>query len=115
MKLPFTNISDRVFLLIVWLLLATAVGATFYIYIVRMDYRFILEAPCDSTTQSCFVRDCSVEECGEDIPSEYRLLSVAAKDYSECTDQGCSLECDNGTVDCIELFCGESEEDVCTQ
>lgn len=109
------TISDKSFLSIVALLVIVTALSTAYLFLFRQQYDVIVEAPCDPTSQTCFSRDCSVEECPDNGYETYRMFVVSAADFATCTDNTCLPECDDGTIVCTEIVCGESEEDVCAQ
>jgi hypothetical protein len=106
---------DRNFLTAVWLLIVVSLLATAYVFLVRMDYNFIVEIPCDSAEQLCYYRDCSAQECPVNGRETYRLFSVRAADHERCTDDACIQECSKGTIACVEIICGESPDDECAE
>lgn len=110
-----TTISDRAFFMTITLFIAVAMLSTAYIFLVRKDYDFIIEAPCDPAEGICFSRDCSTGECPPNGLENYRVFSVSARDFTSCADESCLQECTNGTIACDETLCGESEEDECAE
>ena len=109
------QISDTSFLATISLFVVTAVIATAYIFLVREDYDFVIEAPCDPAEEICFYRDCSAEECPPNGLENYRVFSVSAKDFPKCSDNSCLPECTDGVIACTETVCSESDGDVCAE
>lgn len=107
------NISDKTFLSVISLSVAVAILSTAYIFLIRKDYKFVIEAPCDPALDTCFSRDCSGGECPPNEYEEYRIFTIHARDFEMCSDSTCLKECVSGTLSCAETVCGESEEDVC--
>jgi len=106
--------SDKIFLWIIMLSVVVVIGATGYKFLILQDYEFYVEAPCDSTTQTCFVRDCSeADSCPPNNLDSYRVFYLKAKDFKKCDDNSCLSVCTNETIQCRELVCGETEGDSC--
>jgi hypothetical protein len=86
--------------------------STFY---KNKSYDFLVEAPCDEASQTCFVRDCeNTDECPPNNLSNYRVFSINAADFSKCTDDTCLAQCESGEIQCTEIACGESSDDTCS-
>jgi hypothetical protein len=109
------RISDSTFLSCFFLLITVAILASAYHMLIREDYDIIVEAPCDATRDICFARDCSLEECPLNGLEQYRILSIAAREYPECAADACLEKCLDGSIACTEIVCGDTEEDVCAQ
>lgn len=109
------HISDRTFFATISLLVVVAVCATAYLFLVKEDYAFVVEAPCDPAQNTCFTRDCSGGECPPNELEQYRVFAVSAHDFPVCADNSCLQECTSGAIECVEYVCGESEEDECTE
>jgi hypothetical protein len=109
------NISDKTLLTIISVFTLVAICSTAYIFLVQKEYDFVIESPCDPSTDTCFYRDCTVEECPPNGLEYYRIFSLSARDFATCADSSCLPECSTGAVACVETLCGESEEDVCAQ
>lgn len=106
-------VTKTLFILVSALVLATLV-ANFYTFYFQKNYDFIVEAPCDPTTQTCFVRDCSESsECPPNGLEQYRMFTVNAADFEKCSDDSCLYECVAGVIQCEEIFCDESGGDIC--
>ncbi|OHA89530.1 MAG: hypothetical protein A3C70_02675 [Candidatus Zambryskibacteria bacterium RIFCSPHIGHO2_02_FULL_43_14] len=112
-----SNSTDKVtkilFILVSALVLA-AIANNFYTFYFQKNYTFTVEASCDQTQQSCFIRDCSDGECPPNELEVYRVFTLKAGDFKKCSDDSCLNECTNGLIKCTEIFCGESKDDVCT-
>jgi hypothetical protein len=100
-----------------WIFSATVIlviGVSFYKFFWLKDYDFIVEASCDPSIESCYVRDCSTPgDCPPNELEVYKMYVISAGDFSACKDDSCLIECTNGTIACQEVLCGESEEDEC--
>ena len=108
------NISYRTFFVIISLLVLGAIASTAYLFYYQKSYDFVVEAPCDPTVHTCFYRDCEFEECPPNGYDSYRILTMSASDFDTCADETCLAECSSGVIECSEIVCGESEEDVCS-
>jgi hypothetical protein len=87
----------------------------FYKYYISQDYDYLVEAPCDSLLEICFMRDCSApDECPPNNLSNYKIYYVKSYDFKKCGDNTCYRECADGAIECVEVRCGESDDDVCT-
>lgn len=98
----------------VCILLLAVVADNFYVFYFQRDYEFTLEAFCDQAQQSCFHRDCSLEECPPNGLEDYRIFNIHASDFNKCSEDSCLNECLSGSIMCTEVKCGDSEEDICS-
>lgn len=93
-----------------------AIFVAFNKYLVAKDYIYLVEAHCDSKTEICHTRDCSnIDDCPPNNFTDYKLFEINALDYRKCYDNSCRFKCDMGTITCIEILCGESEDDKCSE
>lgn len=98
-----------------WLMGAMIVIAllfSFYKYFFFKNYNFLVEAPCDVSTNECYVRDCEEEECPPNELSTYRMFAVSASRFGECTDNSCLNVCLRKGA-CNEMLCSDDEENTC--
>jgi hypothetical protein len=86
---------------------------SFYKFYFQKDYEFIVEAPCDPTEQICFIRSCDDEECPPNQLEHYRIFALNAADFEQCSNDSCLSECTVGVIECEEILCGESSDDIC--
>ena len=91
-----------------------AIANNFYMFYIKKDYNFSVEASCDHELDNCFTRDCSEGDCPPNNFSEYRVFEIKAADFDKCADGSCLLECTTEKIQCTEVKCGESVEDTCT-
>jgi hypothetical protein len=91
-----------------------AIANNFYIFYIKKDYNFTVEASCNSEINTCYVRDCSTGDCPPNNLQEYRVFSLKAVDFDKCTDDSCLQQCTTSEIQCTEIKCGESLEDTCT-
>lgn len=107
------GVTKALFILVSALVLVAVVN-NFYIFYYQKNYNFIVEVSCDTTEQSCFIRDCNDGECPPNELEQYRMFSLNAKDFSLCETDSCLRACLSGQITCSEILCGESEEDTCS-
>jgi hypothetical protein len=102
-----TKIANRIFYIILALLIIASVGATFYKIIILKDYQIVAETSCDIETEKCF--SYTDEESGE--VSYYKMISKKAADIALCeaTEEklGCSeeLTCTENETSCSYTYC----------
>ena len=99
-----------------WILIIAvlcAVAVSFYKYYFLEAFDFFVEAPCDSSTNECYVRDCSTGECPPNELSHYRLFSINASDFASCDDNSCSNLCLVAGGACSEILCSEQSDIEC--
>lgn len=106
--------SGKVLLWVLFLSILAVISATGYKFLIQKDYDFVVEASCDSNTETCFYRDCSTGDCPPNGLEYYRVFLVNAADFESCSDNSCLKECEAGLFSCQEIMCGESEEDECS-
>lgn len=92
--------------------IAAALAVSFYKYFFRQDYMFLLEAPCDTAIQTCYVRDCSTGECPPNGLAAYRIFELKASRFTDCEDAACLNLCPGDS--CGEVFCDTREGLECT-
>jgi len=109
------NKWDKIFLLILVLSVLAVATATTYKFLLEKNYNFVVEAPCDSSTNACFIRSCfNSDDCPPNGLENYRIFNVKASDFEKCTNNSCLNECLSGKISCKETKCGNSEEDECS-
>lgn len=84
-------------------------------YIFAKDYSFYIEAPCDPSTMSCFVRDCD-DYCPPNGLDTYRAYMIPASIFPACTNNSCENVCldETTTHQCEEIQCDEEAGDSCS-
>jgi hypothetical protein len=84
-------------------------------FIFAKEYFFYIEAPCDTETQSCFVRDCD-EYCPPNGLDTYSAYYLKASDFPSCTTNDCANICLNEiTADKCEMIpCDSLAGDSCS-
>jgi hypothetical protein len=113
-----SNLSSKVtkllFILIASMVLATIVS-NFYTFYFEQNYDFIVEVPCNSVEEVCYVRHCGEgSECPPNGLEQYRMLNLNAADFNTCKTNSCDLACASNVISCIEILCGDSADDTCT-
>lgn len=107
----------RIITIIAFVLFFSALASNFYHYYISKNYDYLLEASCDPSFEKCFSRDCelSPDDCPPNGLSDYKQFIIKAYDFPKCKDNSCKSECEEGTISCEEIMCGELEEDICTE
>jgi len=112
---PKASFIEKLLFLLFFIAIFAVLANSIYQYRYGKDFTILVETSCDSTLTSCYVRDCETEECPPNGLSEYRVFSVAAKDFSKCTDDPCLFECSNNVISCTEIVCDPTKENVCSE
>lgn len=108
------EISSKILLSLLAVSVLVVIVSTADKFLVERDYYFSLEAQCDPTERSCFVRDCAVDECPPNELENYRVFEVAAADFDSCSENDCLQECESGKIRCVEVECDEGAAEVCS-
>ena len=106
--------SSKLFLWIISLSVAAVIVATGYKFLIQKDYHFIVEAACDPSAESCYQRDCDTVECPPNELAYYKVFTVSAADFPQCSDNSCASECATGAIRCEEIACDQANGDKCT-
>ena len=101
---PFTILNVIIFVL--------AIASSFYFFYYKKNFNFIVEIPCDSQKEECFLRDCSLpDNCPPNQLSSFKRYTVKAKDFQNyCQQDDCTLACENKQINCQTIKCQEDEE-----
>jgi len=96
--------------------LSVVLASSFYRYYVTKNYQYIVEAPCDTAMEKCFVRDCEAdpESCPPNELSIYKKYHVKAADFKSCTDNSCLEQCSTHAIRCQRVICTEGAGDSCS-
>lgn len=106
--------SSKIFLWVISLSVLLVILSTGYKFLLKKNYDFLVEAPCDPASSTCYYRDCSnPDDCPPNGLENYRIFSLAASDFPKCTDNSCLNECTSAAIACEEVTCGEDEADEC--
>lgn len=112
---PANRLIDKFLFVIFFLAVLSVLSISIYRFWYQKDFTVLVEASCDQTTMSCYVRDCETEECPPNALAEYQIFSVSAAEFQKCADETCLAECANEMITCEQILCGSNEEDVCSQ
>ena len=116
-----SNKGNKIFYIILALLILVSVGVTFYKIVILKNYQIVSQVSCDPATEKCFVYECDPEVDGvcSDIPEEnisyYKNISKKAQKIFLCEQTtekiGCNeeLACTEGEADCSYTYCNPSE------
>lgn len=90
---------------------------TWYHFYKTKHFQFIVEAPCDINTHTCYIRSCMEEGdyCPPNNLQSYRVFQINASDFEKCTDNFCLDECLEGDIACTEIECQEDTATSCSQ
>ena len=105
--------NGRAYVWVLFLSGAFVFGTSLYTHLYAQDLVFLVEMGCDPSTQQCYTRDCSTEECPPNGLSEYRVFSVNAEQFAQCTDNSCADICAAGNDSCQEIPCSNDETAAC--
>jgi len=103
-----SKLGNRIFYVILILLILGSVGATFYKIVILKDYQIEAETSCDPTVESCFHYEGVICNSGdtECVPKEaydYKIISKNASEVYTCEQTTEKLGCNE------ELACLENE------
>jgi hypothetical protein len=87
---------------------AITILVSFYFFYFKKNYDFIIESPCDTTKEECFVRDCTnPDDCPPNGLSEFKRFSLKASDFKYCPNEDCTEVCETGQIKCEQIKCTE--------
>jgi hypothetical protein len=110
------RVGNRVFYIVLILLILGSVGMTFYKIVWQKDYQIESEVSCDPTVESCFyyegvICDSGDTECVPEESYDYKMISKSATNIYACeqTEEklGCEeeLSCTENELNCSYTFC----------
>lgn len=108
--------SSKVLFFVIFLAILTAVGLSFYKYMVKMDYYLQIQTECNPAKERCFITECNPEEDSECPENEaerrsyYKIIMKKAYLAPDCDpkDEQCpEVTCDSDSA-CQEIFCDET-------
>lgn len=83
--------------------------SSFYFFYYKKDYNFIVEVPCNISSEICFQRDCSPpDNCPPNKLSNFKRYSLQANDFKMCENEDCSNACETGIIKCKPITCTEN-------
>ncbi len=89
------------------------IAMSFLRFFIIKNYDIFIEAVCDPTTSTCFVRDCETGECPPNNFEIYHEYIIKGFDFARCnpTDT-CAKFCSN-PKNCEEIKCDGEAGDEC--
>lgn len=104
---------------IVWLFVLSflaVIVANFDHFFFKKSYDYLVEASCDPQIENCYYRDCqnAPDECPPNGLSVYKVYTIGAKDFHQCSNNSCKTECESSIVSCISVACDEGAGDICS-
>jgi len=84
-------------------------------YYFAKDYYFYVEAPCDETSELCFVRDCD-DYCPPNGLASYKAYYIKASLFDSCSNNSCTNICSSEATSnlCSEIKCDSENGDSCS-
>ncbi len=83
-------------------------------YIFAKDYFFYVEGRCDTSTQTCFIRDCE-DYCPPNGLDTYSAYYIKAALYEQCQRNSCGNICRGEQSNkCIVIECDVDAGDSCS-
>ena len=115
--------SGKLFFIILGLLIAGSVFATYYRVVIKKNYIIESQVDCDPYTQKCFIWKCDPasdvdgEKCTGDAEKDIWYYKLARRNASKIplcdskTDENCKpMVCDSKEKDCAEVFCDDKNK-----
>lgn len=100
------------FIRILLFLVVFSIILSFYLYLIKKDYDFIVETECNPTVEMCFYRDCSnPDDCPPNNLTYYKKFILNANDYNKCVNENCTQVCKSGYIECREIKCLQEDID----
>jgi hypothetical protein len=102
------------FLFSLFITFIAVIISTAYIFFIKNDYSYLIEASCDPETTTCFYRDCSEEDsCYEYQEEIYKNYRIKATEFEKCGGLSCAEQCESGAIVCSEIVCDPAGEEDC--
>jgi len=103
--------SHNTFIYILLFSVIIVVAISFYNFYFQKNYDFLVETSCDSTSETCFYRDCSIaDECPPNNLSYYNKYTIKASDFAMCKNEDCTNFCKENASLCLKTEC--TDEDI---
>ena len=120
---PKSNKGNKIFYIILALLIFGSIGVTFYKIVILKNYQIVSQVSCDPKIEKCFMSVCdpaSDETCSSasstaERTTYYKNISKKAEIIFLCEQTtekiGCNeeLACTEGEADCSYTYCNQSE------
>ena len=115
--------KSKIFFIILGLLIAGSVGATYYRIIIKKDYIVEAQIDCDPAINSCFVWECDPEsdvdgeKCTGDESVDIWYYSIVKRSASRiplCNqeDPNCeALICEENEPECENIYCNNETKE----
>lgn len=109
------SLQVRILIWTIVVMIVLVATSSYTKYIFAKEYYFHVEAPCDSSTNICYVRDCE-DYCPPNGLSEYTVYEIKAIDYVSCHDNSCTNVCTESATSnkCGEIECNVAQGDECS-
>lgn len=109
------KVPNNLLTILFFIIFLATIGACFYKFYYLQNYKYLVEAQCDPSIETCFVRDCTnPDDCPPNGFEKYKEYYVTAHDFRTCTDNSCKTECESGVIPCEKIDCDESAGDECS-
>ena len=110
-----SNKGNKIFYIILALLLVASIGMTFYKIVILKDYQIVSQTSCNPAAEKCFVSECdpATDDTCSTISSVtyYRKINKNAETIYNCENTaeklGCGdeLSCTSGEKNCAYTYC----------
>jgi hypothetical protein len=114
-----SNKANKIFYIIVALLIAGSIGVTFYKIVILKNYQIVAQVSCDPKVEKCFMSvcdpvtddTCSVTSTTEERTTYYKNINKKAATIAACENTiqkiGCNeeLSCTPREKDCSYTLC----------
>jgi hypothetical protein len=98
------NKFSKYFFVLIVLSLVCVMGYRYYEYIYLRNFLLDVNAPCNPTTEQCFVADCELGPDCDDTP--YKKVEILAHDAPQCLEEhSCETFSCDGISTCIATYC----------
>jgi len=114
--------KSKIFFLVFFLLIALAVGATYYRIMLKKDYVVTAQTDCDPYTEKCFIWECDPnstvegEKCTGDPEKDIWYYQIATRNAAKIPlcdpkDEACDpWTCGEGEKECSTTFCDQTSK-----
>jgi hypothetical protein len=104
------NKKINYFMILIIISCLVVIFSAFYFYFFKKDFDFIVEVPCNTEEEQCFIRSCDFIECPPNNLSSFKRYSLKARDFKFCENENCELACETNLINCELIPCEENLE-----
>jgi len=105
--------SQKVFFWMLSISLFVVIASTYYIFLVKKDYFFQIEAGCDPSQEICYIQSCEDSEEEGCETSFYKTFRLQAAQFQTCNSTGsCASDCIENKIVCENIVCDPTDSEV---